>query len=433
MPRLRTTLAGLVALAIVAGACGGGDGDGDSAASTSTTAARAGRTSARDGTLALGQLAPQTGALTPIAKSLTAPVQIAVNEINAGGGVLDRPVRLTAADDASGGQPGVAEASLRRLRSTDRVDAVVGPSASGTALDLLDDIRDAGPLMCSGSNSVPELSTADSGGFYFRTAPPDRLQAIALARLFLREGRRRPALVARNDPYGDAFVRGVVRELRRADVDLAGPVVRFDPEAEDLAPVAKTVARQRPDAVIGIALADDGARLVNALAGAGVGPAQQPFYAADGMQSTMMLEKVGAANTGALPSIRGTAPAASPVGGESTFAAAMRRAGAEPIFSAYYYDCTILTALAAVQAKSDDPARMRHAFAKSLRGRNDCATYVACLQLLGAGKSIHYRGASSRFDRWDRHEPGEGVYDRWVYGPDGRVATGSADQQVRVP
>jgi branched-chain amino acid transport system substrate-binding protein len=433
MPRLRTTLAGLVALAVVAGACSGDDGNGDGAAGTSTTTERTDRTGTRDGTLALGQLAPQTGALTPIAKSLTAPVQIAVDEINAAGGVRGQPVRLTVADDASGENPGAAEAALRRLRSTDRVDAVIGPSASGTALDLLDEIRDAGPLMCSGSNSVPELSTADSGGFYFRTAPPDRLQAIALARLFLREGRTRPTLVARDDPYGDAFVRGITQELRRADVDLAGRVLRFDPADERLGPVAARVARQQPDAVVGIALADDGARLVNALTAAGVGPAEQPFYAADGMQSTAMLEKVGASNAGALASIRGTAPAASPIGGETPFAAAMRRAGAEPIFSAYYYDCTILTALAAVQAKSDDPARMRDAFAKSLRGRNDCASYLACLQLLAAGKSIRYRGASSRFDRWNDNEPGEGVYDRWVYGTDGRVATGPADQQVRVP
>ena len=71
--------------------------------------------------------------------------------------------------------------------------------------------------------------------------------------------------------------------------------------------------------------------------------------------------------------------------------------------------------------------------ARNLRGRNDCSSYLACLQLLTAGKSIHYRGASSPFDRWDGHEPGEGVYDRWVYGADGRVLTGPPEQQVRIP
>jgi hypothetical protein len=86
-----------------------------------------------------------------------------------------------------------------------------------------------------------------------------------------------------------------------------------------------------------------------------------------------------------------------------------------------------------VQAKSDDPAKMRRAFARSLRGDNDCASYLQCKGLLDEGETIHYRGASSAFDRWQGHEPGTGVYDRWSYDAAGRVVTGAPDQQVRVP
>jgi branched-chain amino acid transport system substrate-binding protein len=111
----------------------------------------------------------------------------------------------------------------------------------------------------------------------------------------------------------------------------------------------------------------------------------------------------------------------------------LRRAGVTPFFSAYYYDCTILTALAAVQAKSDDPAKMRGAFAKSLRGTTDCATFAVCAQALAAGKTIHYRGASSKFDRWAGNEPGQGTYDVWSYAPDGSVVTGTSAQQIPVP
>jgi branched-chain amino acid transport system substrate-binding protein len=432
MPRLRTSLAGLLAIALLAGACSG-DGDDDRSGGSSSTSSRPAAADTSDGTLVLGQLAPQTGALASIAKSLTAPVQIAVNEVNAAGGFNDKPVGLAVADDGSGGNAALALGSLVKLWDTDRADAVMGPSSSGTALELLEPIREGGPLMCSGSNSVPELTTADSGGFYFRTAPPDGLQARALARLQAREGRKRPAIVARSDPYGDAFVAGITRELRRQKVKPAGAPIRFDPDAEDLGAIGRRVARREPDAVIGIALADEGARLVNALTAEGVGPTQQPFYAADAMQSTSMVEKVGAANVAALGGIRGTAPAAVPIGGPTAFADAMRRAGAEPVFSAYYYDCAILTALAAAQAKSDDPARMRRAFARSLRGRTDCSSYAQCRQVLDQGETIHYRGASSAFDRWRGHEPGEGVYDRWSYDAAGRVVTGAPDQQVRVP
>jgi branched-chain amino acid transport system substrate-binding protein len=430
MPRLLRPLAGLVAIALVVGACSGGDGDdGDGTSGpTTTTAARA----RGDGTLVLGQLAPQTGPLTSISESLIAPVQIALGEVNAAGGFNSHAVGHVLADDGSGTDPETATASFDKLVGEDRADAVIGPSASGTALDLLDDIRGSGPLMCSGSNSAPELTGADSGGSYFRTAPPDRLQAIALARLTAGDGRRRPAVVVRDDAYGEAFARGLVPELRRVDARLAGPVIRYDPASPELDDVARRVARMKPDSVIAVALVADGARLVRALGAAGVGPGQVPLYAPDGLQDPALRDQVDPANPAALQGIRGTAPAANPVPGDTPFATAMRRAGAEPIFSAYYYDCAILTALAAVQAKSDDPAKMRRAFARSVRGRNDCTTYVACLQLLTAGETIHYRGASSRFDRWRGNEPGEGVYDRWAYGTDGRAVT-AADGRLAVP
>ena len=45
-----------------------------------------------DGTLTIGQLAPQTGSLSSIVPSLTTPVTTAIDEINAAGGVFGQPV-----------------------------------------------------------------------------------------------------------------------------------------------------------------------------------------------------------------------------------------------------------------------------------------------------------------------------------------------------
>ena len=50
---------------------------------------------------------------------------------------------------------------------------------------------------------------------------------------------------------------------------------------------------------------------------------------------------------------------------------------------------------------------------------DDCRTFAECKQLLGLGKTIHYRGASSRFDEWDTSEPNEGTYDVWEYDGSG--------------
>ena len=122
-----------------------------------------------NGSLELGQLAAQTGPLSNIVQSLTVPVTMAVDEINTDGGVLGKPVTYTVADD--GTDPNLASESLEGLLEDSKVDAIVGPTSSGVTLNILEEVRRRGVLLCSGSNFSAELSTTDSGGYYFRTTP----------------------------------------------------------------------------------------------------------------------------------------------------------------------------------------------------------------------------------------------------------------------
>ena len=119
--------------------------------------------------------------------------------------------------------------------------------------------------------------------------------------------------------------------------------------------------------------------------------------------------------------IKGTAPAAAPEGVEHPFQATFAETGVDTIFSSYYYDCTILMALAAQAAGSDSGEEIQAAFAGNLEGDNDCETFAECKQLLEDGETIHYRGASSEFDSWLTMEPGTGVYDTWQYDAEGGV------------
>jgi branched-chain amino acid transport system substrate-binding protein len=423
----------LCLLPVIVAACGDDTDSATTDSSSSTTRAPKPARGNVDGTLALGQLAPLTGNLASIAPSLTTPVQIAVLEINAAGGVNKKPVTLVVADDGGGVKPDVARASMGSLIDTKKVDAVIGPTATGTALDLLPTIRDNGVLTCSGSNSAEELSGAGSGGYYFRTAPPDHLQAVALARLVAAGGRRHPVIILRDDAYGDTFAAQLKQELRRKGVTPAGSIIRYDPDATDLAAVGRQAAKRSPDSVVTIALVPDGARVVNSLIAAGIGPNKIPLYTADGMQSPTFAKTVNPTNPALVMGISGTAPAAAPAGPETPFTVALRKTGAPPIFSAHVYDCTILTALAAIKAGSDDPAKMKDAFAKNLRGSTSCGTFAGCAAALAAGKTIHYRGASSPFEQWDGHQPGQGVYDVWSYAGNGTVVTSPSARQIRVP
>jgi branched-chain amino acid transport system substrate-binding protein len=385
-----------------------------------------------NGTLEIGQLAPQTGQLSNIVQPLTTAVTIAIDEINAAGGVLGNPVTYTQADD--GTDPTVASQSLDRLLNSDKVDAIMGPASSGTMLGIIDKVRSAGVLDCSGSTTSAELTKAKSDGYFFRTAPPDRLQGPALSELVLKDGHSKVGILVRNDSYGVGFGKALKKALTEGGAKVVADVA-YDADGTNFDADVQKVADKKPDAIIVIGFNDDGAKIVTTMIGKNLGPSQIPIYTADGMQSSKFGTTVDASNPGVVAGIKGTAPAAQPAGVQSPFLEKFAATGVDPIFSSYYYDCTMLTALAAEKAKSDDAAKMKKAFPANTRGKEACKTFADCKQLLDQGKTIRYVGASStfrNFNKFGTFQPKAGVYDVWSYNDAARVSTQPESAQIRI-
>jgi branched-chain amino acid transport system substrate-binding protein len=385
-----------------------------------------------DGTLTIGQLAPQTGSLSNISSSLTTPVTTAIDEINAAGGVFGNPVSYSVANDNN--EPDFALGSLEVLLESGKVDAVMGPASSGTMLGILDDIRRARVLVCSGSNTSSDLSTADSGGYYFRTAPSDRLQGPALAKLVLKDHHKRIAILDRSNTENRLALGQPLRKtLSRGGAKIVADVA-FDPDATSFNTYVQEVASKKPDAVVVLGDQTDN-DVVKAMIDNGLGPQQVPIYVPDAMRTDSFASTVDPSNPGAVAGIKGTSPAATPAGVHNRFPDRFAATGVAPIFSAYYYDCTILTALAAEKAKSDDPVKMKDVFASNTRGKNKCNTYANCKALLDEGKTIEYQGASAVFphmNKFGKFEPNAGTYEIWAFDKAGRDDVQPTDSQIRI-
>jgi branched-chain amino acid transport system substrate-binding protein len=357
---------------------------------------------------------------------------MAVDEINASGGVLGRPVTYTQADE--GNSPDTARAALEAMLEAGRVDAIMGPALSGSTLGILDDIRRARVLDCSGSNTSSVLSTARSGGYYFRTAPPNRLQGRALAKLVLEDGHMKVGVLTRRDAYGVGLEQQLARTLTKGGARVVADV-EYDPDALGFDAAVEKVAAKQPDAVVVLGFDSDGSDVVRTLIAKGFVPQRFPIYVTDEMRTNTFASEVDANDPGVVAGIRGVSPAASPAGAQDDFGAKLRATGVEPIMSAYYYDCTILTALAAVKAKSDDPAKMKRVFAANTRGGEKCSSFAACQELLNDDKTIEYQGASAVFPRMNRFgdfEPRAGVYEVWSFDDAGRDVVSTTDPEIRV-
>ena len=68
-------------------------------------------------------------------------------------------------------------------------------------------------MQISPANTSDIFTTYDDNGLYFRTAPPDMLQARALADLILEDGNNTVGILALNDPYGTGLAENTRNNL----------------------------------------------------------------------------------------------------------------------------------------------------------------------------------------------------------------------------
>lgn len=182
------------------------------------------------------------GAFTdPIGRPMMLGARMAVDEINASGGVDGRRIELIEQNDF--GEPDSAVVVANRLYASDAV-AVVGHLYSGTTLaaaPVYNGGRD--PVVAiSPSSSSPEVSKA--GPYTFRVCPSDLAHGAALAR-WVRErlGLNRGTVLYLNDQYGRGVRERFVAEFTRR----GGEVLAAAPYLGDTPDVAAYMARMQKD------------------------------------------------------------------------------------------------------------------------------------------------------------------------------------------
>lgn len=445
----RLSAAGL-SLALLLAACGSDSEDAKddtstttpSGEETTTTAAstavapedNGGRTDG-DGTLALGAALPQSGNLATLGPAMIQGGQMAVRDINAAGGVNGQDVTMTVKDDGGAGNDDLAVTSVDELINNDNVDAILGAAATPTTNAILDRVVTSGTVQCSPSNTGSGLTQADDKGLFFRTPPPDNLQAQALAKVVSDDGHANVAIIAQNTDYGTGFVRYLDPALTDAGAKVVANVT-YDEKGTGIDAEVEKVVSSEPDAVVLIGYVEDGGKVVAEMIKQGAGPDDVAIYVTDGMADNELFKAIDESDPAITAGIRGTAASAAPENGASFFPDAFQAFAPEvasPIYSAQSYDCVILFALAAQKAGSDAPFEIAKEMINVSAGETDeaetCDTYKACTALLAEDKDIDYDGASGALDFTDYGEPSAGSYDVYTFGDDGTFAT---DEQVVV-
>jgi branched-chain amino acid transport system substrate-binding protein len=213
---------------------------------------------------------------------------MAVDEVNAKGGIMGRKVEVFFADNK--GTPGEAVSAVRKLVDVDRVDVMVGQTHSGACLGALPIIKELEVPMVIESCSNPkirELMGKGGNEWAFRVNIDDEIMAYTFAKYMARSVKS-VTVIAQNDDFGRGGAAAYDAAFKKAGLKLAATEF-FDRGQADYRPLLTRVKRAGADAVLLIMLASDGSVFMRQFRELGLG---QKLYARGSMATVEFLNQV---------------------------------------------------------------------------------------------------------------------------------------------
>ncbi len=191
-----------------------------------------GQAQAQGNTLKVGVIGPFTGASADFGNPMLNGIQLAVEEINAVGGFLGRPLELVIKDDKANPDEGLKQS---QALIADKVSVVVGFCNTGVAAKSLDLFQAAQiPLIIPCATGSPLTAKFPAPQSYiFRSSAKDAIQAPFVVEDLIKRGWEKIAIFADKTGYGEAGLQDVLKAL---DAKKIKPVyvARFDVGVKDL-------------------------------------------------------------------------------------------------------------------------------------------------------------------------------------------------------
>src|SRR5690606_6756393 len=128
--------------------------------------------------IVIGEYGSLTGTTATFGISTRNGIDMAIDEVNAAGGVLGRRVRVIVEDDQ--GRPEEAQTVVTKLITADRVAAVLGEVASSRTLAAAPVAQQYQVPLITPSSTNPRVT--DVGDFIFRVCFIDPFQGLVMAK-----------------------------------------------------------------------------------------------------------------------------------------------------------------------------------------------------------------------------------------------------------
>jgi len=219
---------------------------------TSAACGRGGETASTEGgaknagPIRVGHFASLTGDTATFGQSTDRGIRMAVEEINAAGGVLGRPLEIVSEDDRSVTEE--ARTAAQKLIQRDEVVALLGEVASSRSLAAAPEAQRAGVPMISPASTNPKVT--EVGDYVFRTCFVDPFQGAVMARFAFEELKARRVAILFD--FKQDYSVGLAEFFRKTFLELGGEIVadeRYTSGDIEFRAQLTTIRAAKPDAV----------------------------------------------------------------------------------------------------------------------------------------------------------------------------------------
>ncbi|WP_375411361.1 ABC transporter substrate-binding protein [uncultured Bradyrhizobium sp.] len=187
--------------------------------------------------------------------------QLAVEEVNAAGGVNGKKLVVISKDD--GGKPADAQTAANELVSSENVAMLTGTYLSNIGLAVSDFANQKKVFFLASEPLTDSITWSKGNRYTFRLRPSNYMQAAMLVEEAAKLPAKRWATIAPNYEYGQSAV-GVFKKLmseKRPDIQWVDE--QWPPQGKiDAGPVVQAVAAANPDAIFNVTFGADLVKLV---------------------------------------------------------------------------------------------------------------------------------------------------------------------------
>jgi len=216
--------------------------------------------------LKVGAVISQSGSVSPYGEQVKKGLDLAEEEINAGGGINGGTIQLIYKDDATNSD--VGRRVVQELIDTEGVGVIIGAISSHVTLQIAPICEERGVVLLSPSASAPQISQA--GDFVFRNYPSDILEGTAMAEFARDLGLERVVIFAMDNDFG----RGLTEVFSgKYESKFRKVVQTFELQGDDTTGFTSLVAEAKkldPDGIYIVSYVRELAELLKALKAANI-------------------------------------------------------------------------------------------------------------------------------------------------------------------